>query len=505
MRTTMTRRGFLALAGGAALAGCTASAEEVAPDGQAVGGGLLRALFPGAGAGETLDPHVPGSALDRARHKALFDKLVELDDELRPVPRLAKRWESNADATVWRFTLREASFHDGRVLTPDDVLATLARVTDANAQGRVARSALAALDLANSRAADATTVELALTAPTAELPALLAAAGAAIVPADYADPAKAVGTGPFALAAFEPGRALVARPFADHWDGAPHLSELQVLTAGDEAARVRALREGAAEYAHGVGPAFVDAAGSSLRALTARGGTAHGFVMRADRAPFDAPAVRAAFRLLADRTALVGRVLGGRGEVGNDLFGKGVQHYAGDLPQRLRDVGAARELLRGAGAEGLAVTLRTTALPGVLEAAELYAAQLREGGVRVAVDVRPEATYAADRAAGDGLWSYWAEPTTIPGHLEAAEERAATGWQDVEHDLALEQARSTVDSATRGELYRRVQRVRHERGAVLVWGHADVVVGTTAAVRGVAAARPDTDAWARFDRAWLSA
>ncbi|GAA2677708.1 MULTISPECIES: ABC transporter substrate-binding protein [Actinosynnema] len=505
MRTTMTRRGFLALAGGAALAGCTASAEEVAPNGQATTGGALRALFPGAGAAESLDPHVPPTPLDRARHKALFDKLVELDDDLRPVPRLAKRWESDADATVWRFTLREARFHDGRVLTPDDVLATLARVTDPNAQGRVARSALAALDLANSRAADATTVELALTAPTAELPALLAGAGTAIVPADYADPAKAVGTGPFALAAFEPGRLLVARAFADHWDGAPHLAELHVLTAGDEAARVAALRAGGAEYAHGLGPAFVDAAGSSLRALTARGGVAHGFAMRADRAPFDDPRVRAAFRLLADRTALVGQVLGGRGEVGNDLFGKGFQHYAGDLPQRLRDVAAARELLRGAGAGDLAVTLRTTELPVVREAAELYAGQLREGGVAVTVEVRPEATYAAERAAGDGLWSYWAEPTTIPGHLESAEERAVTGWRDPEHDLALEQARSTVDSATRGELYRRVQRVRHDQGALLVWGHADAVAGTTAAVRGVAAARQDTDGWARFDRAWLSA
>ena len=40
------------------------------------------------------------------------------------------------------------------------------------------------------------------------------------------------------------------------------------------------------------------------------------------RPPFDNPDVRLAFKLVADRQRLVDVVLAGRGEVGNDLFGK---------------------------------------------------------------------------------------------------------------------------------------------------------------------------------------
>ncbi|GAA2687941.1 MULTISPECIES: ABC transporter substrate-binding protein [Actinosynnema] len=511
MRPTLSRRGFLALAAtaGAAVA-CSPGAEPVASD-KPVRGGRLRALFPGGGAKETLDPHSPPLFLDQARHKALFDKLVELGDDLRPVPKLAKSWESNVDATVWRFSLREAVFHDGRRLTPDDVLASLARMTDPAATGRNARTLLTALDLANSRAVDASTVELALKSPTAELPALLSGTGTAIVPADYGDPAGAIGTGPFSLVSFEAGRGMTAKRFDDHWNGQAHLDELHLLSAGDEAARGNALLAGEAEYVHDLSVTFarIYENDPAVTLLSAPGSVMQGFAMRTDQAPFDDPDVRLAFLLLVDRNRLVDVVLSGRGVVGNDLFGKGFQHYADDLPQRERDVARARELLRGAGVENLSVTLHTAdAAAGMVDAATLYAEQLREAGITVTVDNRAKETYFADILTGSGIWSYRAGTATIPQNLAlrmvSDAKQNVTAWRDPEFDAAFARAQSTVDETARGEVYRDMQRTLHERGGMLVWGHSDWLVAASPRLRGAVAARPNTDDWARFDKVWLA-
>ncbi|MBB4778582.1 ABC transporter substrate-binding protein [Actinomadura livida] len=219
MPSATSRRGFLGLAGaaGAVLLGaCSSGGTE--SGGTPRRGGAVRAVFPGSGAKETMDPHAQRQFVDIARHKAVFDKLVDLGPTLRPVPRLAERWEANGDATLWRFHLRAAVFHDGHVLDAGDVLYSLARILDPKGVDRRARTSLAGIDLGRSRAAGERVVEIALKRPNAELPSLLAMTGTAIVRRGYADPSKPVGTGPFRFQSFTAGRSFTGRRFDDHWE-----------------------------------------------------------------------------------------------------------------------------------------------------------------------------------------------------------------------------------------------------------------------------------------------
>ena len=55
-------------------------------------------MYAGGGAKEVLDPHVQSLFVDIARHKAIYEKLVELGPDLKPVPRLAAKWEPDAQA-----------------------------------------------------------------------------------------------------------------------------------------------------------------------------------------------------------------------------------------------------------------------------------------------------------------------------------------------------------------------------------------------------------------------
>ena len=55
----------------------------------------------------------------------LYDGLVRFDEEMNPIPDLAESWEISEDGTVYTIKLREeVKFHDGTVMTADDVLYT---------------------------------------------------------------------------------------------------------------------------------------------------------------------------------------------------------------------------------------------------------------------------------------------------------------------------------------------------------------------------------------------
>ncbi len=59
------------------------------------------------------------------------ETLVLSAKDLTAVPVLAESWSANGDGTVWTFKLRQGvKFHNGKVMTADDVVATFDRLAD---------------------------------------------------------------------------------------------------------------------------------------------------------------------------------------------------------------------------------------------------------------------------------------------------------------------------------------------------------------------------------------
>lgn len=518
-RTVLAAGGGLGLAAlgltGCSPAGPAGSADAAAGSaGTPVRGGRLRAVFAGGGAGETLDPHLTNLFADAARAKALYDKLADLGADLSAVPRLASGWEPNAGLDVWTVRLRPAAFHDGRPVTAADVLHSYRRIADPRRAFR-ARAALEPIDLAASRAVDPATVEFRLKRPYAEFPNVLAAFGAYVVPEGVDGPAdfrRPVGSGPFRFVSFEPGSSLRLRRDPDHWDGAPHLDELDILVADEESARVNALLGGQAEYAHELAPATARAheGRGRIGIVRLRNSAMQGFVMKTDRPPFDDPRVRRAFFLIADRRELVDGALSGAGEIGNDVFGKGARYYPAGLPQRTQDLDRARALLREAGAENLRVTLDTSPVAaGFVEAAGIFRDQAARAGVTVEVRVGNKDTYWKDILDGGVFASYRSGALPLESHLSqrllSGSTTNATHWRRPDFDDLYTQAQSTADPTARAALYERMQRRLYEEGGFLIWGFADWIVGTAPRLHGVRTDAPaNTLDWARFDRVWLA-
>jgi len=514
----LRRRGFLAATSGAAalaLVGCGGGTDDdkaAGGDGTPKRGGRLRAAFAGGGASETLDPHLANLFADVARAKALYDKLADYGADLSAQPRLATKWEANKTLDRWQVTLREATFHDGSPVTAADVLYSYRRIADPDQAFR-AKASLDPIDLDASRATGQRSIEFVLKRPTAEFPNILAAFGAYIVPEGAKDfDGKPIGSGPFRLVSFAPGRSAVFRRHDDYWEGAPHLDELELVVANEESARVNALLGGQIEYAHELNPTTARAheGRGQIEIVRLRGSAMQAFCMKTDRAPFDDERVREAFFLIADRQELVDGALSGAGVVGNDLFGKGYEYYADSLPQREQDLDKARALLKQAGAEKLRVTLDTSAVAaGFTEAAGIFRDQAAKAGVTIDVKMGSKDSYWSDILDNGTLCCYRSGAMPIEAHISQRlltdSTTNATKWRHKDFDALYQQAQSTRDKTERAVVYDRMQRRLYAEGGFLVWGFADWIIGTSGNVKGVETEAPaNTLDWARFDKVWLA-
>ncbi|GAB2736708.1 ABC transporter substrate-binding protein [Salinifilum aidingensis] len=502
------RRRLLTTALGAAaavpLAGC-------GPGGPGGAGERIRAGFPTAGATESLDPHTSSMFVDQARAKALFDRLVGYDDDMRLVPRLAESWEPDATGRRWRVRLRRARFHDGRPVTAADVLYSYRRIADP-ATASPARSGFRGVDFTASRDSSQRELELVLHEPNFEFPVAWGGPAAEIVPEGSTDFSAPIGSGPFRLRSFEPNSSAVLTAFSGHWTGEPAPAELEFVSLDEESARVNALLSGQIHYAPDVTANSATLLERDRRTgvLAAPGATMQAVSLKVDRPPFSDRRLVRAIQLGVDRRQLVETVLSGRGELGDDLFGRGLQYYPQGLRQRHHDPQRARALLRAGGMRNPAFPLDTsTADPYFQRAATLISEQLGGIGVEAAPRQRSAEAYYSEitehgvaahvRTAALPIVTYLAERV-----LSGGTESSYTGYASPEFDAVFRRALRTADEAERARLLGEAQRRARDDSGMLVWGFSDYNVGVSSALRGMRAAPPNSLDWARFDRAHLS-
>jgi peptide/nickel transport system substrate-binding protein len=120
----------LASLGLATALGAVASAQQKAPDGPPAGpvGKVVVALAPQTTA--TVDPALASGASDYANLEVLYNRLLEpYPDRSELGPGIATKWTVSADGKTAEFKIRSGvKFHNGDVLTPEDVVFTYQRV-----------------------------------------------------------------------------------------------------------------------------------------------------------------------------------------------------------------------------------------------------------------------------------------------------------------------------------------------------------------------------------------
>jgi peptide/nickel transport system substrate-binding protein len=218
------------------------------PSGPVDGGRLVRRLDSDI---STLNPILSTSRYDRFVANYLFTPLLYLDRELRPIEGLASSWEVEQDGLLYRFKLNEkATFSDGTPVRAADVVFTLRKIVDPQAEAVQIAPGFEQLDLARTRAVDEHTVEVgfrkALAAQLIRFNDVLVLPEHVYAKEDFRKGFldRAVGSGPYRLRSREIGRDVVLERRADFWGTPPHIQTVVFKVIEDNNTAWAALQRG---------------------------------------------------------------------------------------------------------------------------------------------------------------------------------------------------------------------------------------------------------------------
>lgn len=490
-----SRRHFL---GRAAALGVTAAAAQAWLAGAAraagpVKGGTLRIGSSGGAATDSLDPARASSQVPYFMNRAWGEELTRLMPNGDLEPKLATEWDSSADARVWTFRIRKGvQFHNGKEMTPDDVVATIERHMGPDTKS----GALGVLRGIDGVKRNGDTVVVTLKQGNADLPYLLNDYHLVIQPGGGKDaPAAAIGTGPYRMTAFEPGVRWVGQRFANYW--APtqrgHAETLEIIVLNDNTARMAALQSGRVHIINRVDPKVVEMLkrAPGVRIESAAGKGYYCFLAHCNSAPFDNLDLRLAMKYATDRADMVDKVLRGFGSIGNDQpINSSYPLFSPDVPQRPFDLDKAAFHYRKSGYSGT-LLLRTSdvAFPGANDAAQLFANTAARAGMKIELRREP----------ADGYWTavwnkqpfctaYWGGRATQDQMYSTAFISGAD-WNDSRYfnprlDQMVVAARAELNPARRRQIYRDIAVLVNEESGAIIPMFNDSIAGLGPKVGG---------------------
>ena len=235
------------------------------------------------------------------------------------VPDIATNWDVSEDGKVWTFPLREGvTFHDGSIMTADDVGASWSRVIDPPAGVVSARKGLYDPFSPSIQVVDPLTVQFTF----GKAPPLNYGLNAfalewhGIYPEAFLEANRydlkvggqaAPGTGAFRFLEHQEGEVWKNERFPDYWnEGLPYLDEVWTYPLGNSTTRSAALLAGNVEYAQTVDPAAYEIMLNDPK-FEAQPFSSYSYFavwMNTDREPWNDPRVRKALWLSLDRDAV---------------------------------------------------------------------------------------------------------------------------------------------------------------------------------------------------------
>ena len=305
-------------------------------------GGTVRFAASAHGPADTMDPAQATSTIDYTRHRVVYNSLIQLGNDLSPMPELATSFESNSNATEWTFKIRKGvEFHDGSKLTADDIIYSMGRHL-----GEASTSPLKSVmsSVSEWKKIGSHEVKAILNSPNADMPSLLGLFQNKII--KNGTKGDGIGTGPFTQESFQPGIKSVNRRNENYWREGAHLDAIEVTAITDPSARVNALIAGDVQLIATVEPrAFKQIQSASNAVLTSVPAASQlGICVLKNTAPGENDDFVKGMQFIQDRERVVKRILKGQGEIGNDtpISNAHGRDFCSELPQRPFDPDQAK-------------------------------------------------------------------------------------------------------------------------------------------------------------------
>ena len=455
-------------------------------------GGILVHGATGGSSKDTLDAHSPVQNADISRTFQLYEPLLYWDHDYKVQPAVAESVAPSADAKTWTIKLRKGvTFHNGKDVTPEDVLFTLHRVAGPKpTSGGVALASI--IDFNDTKKADASTVVIKLKTPYAVLQYLLAEYTLGVVPTTTtrrtrSAPARS------STSRSHPARTACSPGTTTTGAARPTSTRCTSRTSPTRAPRSTRSRPGRSNDGQpalqpaqdGHGPGWPDRRGRVRRLGAVHDAGRRQAVHRRARPP-GVPADR---RPPADDRQRAER----QGRLGNDLYAPFDPAYAKDLPQREQDIEQAKSLLKQAGQDGIQVELFTGDDIGSVATAtaSLFAEQAKKAGVDVKV-VKKNPFYGDQYPNYPFGQDFWNTRNYLP--------QAAVGvmkggtYNETHWDKApsypkyaglVNAAAQEIDETKRNSILQDAQKIEYDEGGYIIWGFRTQVDAVSSKVQGL--------------------
>jgi peptide/nickel transport system substrate-binding protein len=494
MRSRWKRRARSALASLALLALAACDRPSEAPDAAAGGerGRLVevRALL-------SHDPPSLSLIGKTDRNSAILaaqltDALLQYDPGMELRPRLAESYEHSEDRLTVTFRLRPGvRWHDGRPVTAEDVVFSVAQARDPAVENRTFAPLFR--DVVSVEAVDEGTVRARYARATPDaleawrlpiIPQHLAERGAELLTGAFAR--QPVGCGPFRFVRYRPGEEIVLEANDDYWDGRPHIDRLVFRIYPDARTGFQALLTGDVDIMVVTPDLWVEAgqseAGSRLESLLYYRLNVWqvGWNQDGSNPFFTDPRVRHAMLLALDRDKFIDRVVHGLARPAATTFHPDLVWTDPGLEPLPHDPDAARRLLDEAGwrdsdgdgvrdRDGRPFRFTLTILAATQAINDQMAAWQQQAwaeiGIRAEIEklewgqFRERRRAHAFEAAMAGM-SFTPSPDQLELYHSTAREEGFNyaGLADPEIDRLLERGRTTWDRDERVRIYHRLQR-----------------------------------------------
>ncbi|MFB0627321.1 ABC transporter substrate-binding protein [Streptomyces sp. AB3(2024)] len=421
------------------------------------------------------------------------ESLMRWTPGLTTEPGLAEK-ASNPDPTTWVYDLRAGvRFHDGGVMSADDVVFSLGRQMDPN------NAAAWAQNFQNVESVTKTgplQVTVKLKKPDSQFPQYMATAAGVVASKagveaagkDYGTTGSLACTGPFKLGTWNKGQSIELERFDDYWGTKAKSKKAVFRVLTDPSARTNAMLSGEADGGYLIPTeSYARLRGSGVGTLYFGEGLSTVNVNITNmQGPLGDVRVRRALSLALDRAGFVKAGLGGAGTVTGSLTTRAAWAAAPEstrktaldsLPGPDRNIEQAKALIKEAGATGKTLTVATSSIG---QDVSLLATAVQAAGTQIGLDIKlktiaPNAFTAlfTDPKAREGIdmfpLTYYdsiTDPLDLLTNFKTGAYMNFAGYSDKQYDELVEQAGALYQPEARMEVEAKLQKHAAEQ---LLW------------------------------------
>lgn len=340
----------------------------------------------------SLHPSDVSDAASEAILLNMYEPLVFMSPTGKVEPLLADSWKV-INQTTYEFRLRRGvKFHNGQVLTADDVVAWMKELLKP-ASGKPYRNTLYTVNIKGAVKKDSQTVTITTNVPFG--PFLRNLAQLRVIPPKISREAlakKPVGTGPYRLVEYVEGSHYVLERFQDYWGSKPPIRQVVFRIVPEASARVAEAQAGRADVVTNIAPELVSVVARIRGFKVVVAPTTYRITLTYNTkvvTPVQNAKVRQAINHAINYEAIIKNILGGYGRRVGPLIEQDIG-YSPSFKDYTYDPDKARMLLAEAGyPNGFSVVLGTPQGRYIKdkEVAEATAGMLRDVGINASVQV----------------------------------------------------------------------------------------------------------------------